>query len=545
MNSKDYWEKRALEELTSAEMKAEPYMKKIYGIYTDAQRQTVKSIQHLYQTYYAENKWDTTALNAISPSGDLVKFYNQLKAAGLEKRLPERFNGRLSRLELMNAELWLSAKKVAQKHNEIETTAHSNTVKDAYYRTVYDSAKKLGATEAFSTLDNKAINKILRTKFAGANYSERIWGNTDRLADSLQEIIGKAVALGQSPEVTARMVRERFRVSQYAAMRLVRTETAYFDNYSAVEAYKEIGIEKLQFIATLDMRTSDMCRAADKTIIPINKAKIGENVPPLHPWCRSRVTAYFGKDYKINERIARDPKTGKNYFIQGDMSYPAWRKTIENIANRNKTSAKINSASFNAERVRMAESEPIYKPFSDEEIMHLDESAEQVINLAPREEDYALENYTGLTFDPINKYLYGTYEGNANIIQDIKALDSLLERFKTPRDATVFRAIRKKDYAKYIEGGEGTKFVQKGFVSTSTKEHIAKEFLDHYIETGQEALMAEIRVPKGTSGFFVGPRSMHSHAYNEAELLLKRGLTYKIKAVSDDKIILEVILDEK
>ena len=121
VSSKDYWEKRAIEKLTEAEIKSEPYLKQIYGIYTSAQRQTVSEIQHLYRTYYAENKWDTTALNAIAPSGDLVKFYNQLRAAGLDKRLPERFNGRLSRLELLNAQLWLEAKKVGLKQNEVET----------------------------------------------------------------------------------------------------------------------------------------------------------------------------------------------------------------------------------------------------------------------------------------------------------------------------------------------------------------------------------------------------------------------------------------
>jgi len=346
MNSKDYWEKRAIERLTRAEVRSEPYLKKIYGIYTSAQKQTVQDIQHLYRIYYAENKWDTAALNAIAPSGDLVKFYNQLRAAGLEKRLPERFNGRLSRLELLNAQLWMESKKVAQKQNEVETQAHSATIKDSYYRAIYDSAKKLGATEAFSTLDDKTINKILRTKFAGANYSERIWKNTDKLADSLQEVIGKAVALGQSPEVTARMVRERFGVSQYAAMRLVRTETSYFENLATVESYKEMGIEKFQFIATLDMRTSDICRSMDKRIFSMKSAKVGENVPPLHPWCRSTITPYLGKEYKVNERIARDPSNDKNYYVQGDMTYANWHKSlVDRFANKLNHSVTITGVS--------------------------------------------------------------------------------------------------------------------------------------------------------------------------------------------------------
>ena len=133
MNSKDYWEKRAIERLTRAEVRSEPYLKQIYGIYTSAQKQTVQDIQHLYRIYYAENKWDTAALNAIAPSGDLVKFYNQLRAAGLEKRLPERFNGRLSRLELLNANYGWRAKKSLRsrmkwKHRHILPPSRTHTI---------------------------------------------------------------------------------------------------------------------------------------------------------------------------------------------------------------------------------------------------------------------------------------------------------------------------------------------------------------------------------------------------------------------------------
>lgn len=498
-SSKDYWEKRAIEKLTEAEIKSEPYLKQIYGIYTSAQRQTVSEIQHLYRIYYSENKWDTTALNAIAPSGDLVKFYNQLRVAGLEKRLPERFNGRLSRLELLNAQLWLEAKKVGLKQNEVETTAHTNTIKDAYYRSIYDSAKKLGATEAFSTLDDKTVNKILRTKFAGANYSERIWGNTDKLADSLQAVIGKAVALGQSPEVTARMIRERYGVSQHAAMRLVRTETSYFENLSTVEAYKEMGLEKFQFIATLDMRTSDICRSMDKRIFSMKSAKVGENVPPLHPWCRSTITPYLGKDYKINERVARDPSNDKNYYVQGDMNYGSWHKSlVDRFAdklNHRVTITGVSDAGMVATDFGVSFDAFSMLDIDDVLVDEIAKNAETLMNAHPELQAWAKsQGKDGLIISGTkpSKMGYGTIARTRQWLSNRKSpeinLNKLYYKSAKKLSSTVFKGVRSKhfmpatDYKNYTFYHEFGHFIENYLLRKNNTDSAARRIMNDIID---------------------------------------------------------------
>lgn len=499
MNSKDYWEKRAIERLTRAEVRSEPYLKKIYGIYTSTQKQTVQDIQHLYHIYYAENKWDTAALNAIAPSGDLVKFYNQLRAAGLEKRLPERFNGRLSRLELLNAQLWMESKKVAQKQNEVETQAHSATIKDSYYRAIYDSAKKLGATEAFSTLDDKAVNKILKTKFAGANYSERIWKNTDKLADSLQEVIGKAVALGQSPEVTARMIRERFGVSQYAAMRLVRTETSYFENLATVESYKEMGIEKFQFIATLDMRTSDICRSMDKRIFSMKSAKVGENVPPLHPWCRSTITPYLGSEYKVNERIARDPSNDKNYYVQGDMTYANWHKSLvdrfANKLNHSVTITGVSEAGMVATDFGVTFDAFSMLDVDDVLVDEIAKNAETLMTAHPELQAWAKsQGKDGLIIrgSKPSSMGYGTIAKTRQWLSNRKSPDILFNKryYKSARSlsSTVYKGVRSKhfmpatDYKNYTFYHEFGHFVENYLLRKNNTDSAARRIMNDIID---------------------------------------------------------------
>ena len=533
----EYWEKRSLQRLTSAEKSSIQYLKKIQSTYRSAARSVVNTVKETYASYYRNDEtFSQELLEEIEPKGNITKFLNDMAKAGLDTSLPENFKGRMSRLRMLEAQLWAESKKVAIQERNISTKSYEKTLTNTYYRTIYDVLSGTGTNTAFATLNQRTIEKILETKFEGSNYSERIWKNTDILANSLQDILARAVATGQSPERTIREVMERFDVGFSNASRLVRTETNYFENKAELESYKELGIKKFKFLATLDERTSDICRSMDSKVFNVKDAEQGENVPPLHPYCRSTIVPVVD-GFESRERNARNEE-GETYLAT-NQPYNEWIRKVQ------KSSPDINALNLVNTKVAKSTSAPQFKPFSDAEIMHLDENAEKIINFAPREEDYALENYTGLTFDPINKYLWGTYEGNPNILQDIKALDSLLNRNKTPRNAKVFRAIKTKDYAKLIESGEGTEFVFKGFTSTSAKEHIAEEFLKHYQETGQSAMIAEINVPKGTPSFFIGPRSMHSNGYNEAELLLKRGLTYKIKSITKDRITFEIILNEE
>ena len=109
------------------------------------------------------------------------------------------------------------------------------------------------------------------------------------------------------------------------ATRLVRTELNYVQNQSALDGIREAGLEYYQFCATLDGRTSQRCRELDGDIFPVKDAKPGENMPPLHPRCRSTVFGCLGDDKQgKGQRIARDSE-GRNIRIPAGMEYYDWK----------------------------------------------------------------------------------------------------------------------------------------------------------------------------------------------------------------------------
>ena len=325
-----YWAKRANERLVESEKTSEKYRREIRKVYTQAQRDTLEQLKKIYADYWTKDGgFDKQKLRLMTSSRDMNAFVTKLKKAGLYDKIPENYLGRINRLEYLNAQMWYEAHVAGMKQDSILTEANRQVYEDSYYRSVYDVSRGIGSTPSFSMLDKQTIDRVLETEFDGKNYSERIWGNSDILANQLKDKLAVAIATGQSIQKTARDFRERFNVQNYYAERLVRTETNYFHNSAELESYDSMGFEYYEFLATLDSRTSEICQHMDGKKIKVSEAKQGENAPPLHPNCRSTIVPYF-KGYEPDTRLYRDPETGKNQFAY-NMNYDEWRdKFVDN-----------------------------------------------------------------------------------------------------------------------------------------------------------------------------------------------------------------------
>jgi SPP1 gp7 family putative phage head morphogenesis protein len=318
--SDEYWEKRAQEQLTFLELEALPFLKTIDRVYLDARRANLEAVKSLYVNYYKKEGWDTTALRQIAPKGDIRRFQEAVKAAGLESRLPDGYGFRLSRLELLEAQMWLESNKAGAAQVALQTSAHTQTIKTAYEYSLYNLSKGTGVVPVFSQMNTRTINRILKTDFYGKNYSKRIWNNTAALAKDLKQTLATSIATGQSYTKTAKDIKERYNVTRYQATRLVQTETARFNTEATDESYNNIGIEEWVYIATLDSRTDDDCGRHDGKRYPMD----GGPYIPLHPGCRCCKRAYFTTEYEPDERIMRDPVTGKNRYVS-NLSFDQWK----------------------------------------------------------------------------------------------------------------------------------------------------------------------------------------------------------------------------
>lgn len=250
-----------------------------------------------------------------------------LKAYMLAQLNMRAYKARITRLEALKESIYINCKIAADTEIKQNTLSYIDNMNNAYHRNIYDIQKGTRLGFSFAEMPTDTIEEILKNNWSGKHYSKRIWHNTDILAEKLAETITSGLMSGQSSRRMAKEIEDLSDDGKYAAERLIRTETTYVCNMAEIESYKECDIQKYVFVATLDLRTSQICREHDKKVYEVSKAVPGENLPPLHPHCRSTTIAYIDEE-TLNklQRRARDPETGKSYILPHNMSYNEWYK---------------------------------------------------------------------------------------------------------------------------------------------------------------------------------------------------------------------------
>lgn len=327
--SSNYWDKRAIKRLNEAEQISEAHIERIKRIYNQAYRDIDGEIARVYKNYSKETGLDVQKLKELLTKKETDKVWKTLQRQGLDKYIKNNYKSRISRLEQIQAQIYAKAKLIYPKEELEQTMCYNGVINNSYYKAVYDTQMGTGYDFSFNKIDKNLTTALLNEKWSGLNYSQRIWGNTDILADSLSQILGGAMLSGQSIEKTSKQIRDRFNVSKYYAERLVRTETNHFNNEADAMAYEEMGINKYVFVATLDSRTSETCQNHDGKVYDYKDKEVGVNFPPLHPNCRSKTRGYLGKEAeKTLKRRARNPQTGKTELVD-NIPYNEWIRQYE------------------------------------------------------------------------------------------------------------------------------------------------------------------------------------------------------------------------
>lgn len=136
-------------------------------------------------------------------------------------------------------------------------------------------------------------------------------------------------ALGETTSQVLRRVNEQTIPMEQRGLRaLVHTtlqHTATMARQQTWEANRDI-IKGVRWLSTLDSKTSDLCRALDNQVFPVDKGPR----PPAHVNCRSTTIAVLDDRFAFLEkggtRAARDPETGDVESVGAKTSYYSWLK---------------------------------------------------------------------------------------------------------------------------------------------------------------------------------------------------------------------------
>lgn len=332
-----YWEDRANLRMAQYHKDSDTTIQKITAAYDNAIKDINSDIEDIVNNYKLSGDLTDKELKRLlntkitNPIRKLMqRILPRVESKNIRKYLISRLNAepykaRITRLEALKQSCYINSKLVADVELRESTKLYTNTIKKAYYTNLFNIQKGLGIGFNVAQMPTETIQEILKNNWSGSHYSERIWHNTDVLANKLEEIITTGLMTGKSSRRMADELQDMTDCGKFAAERLIRTETTYISNMADMEAYEECDVDKYVFVATLDLRTSNVCREHDGKVYEVKKAIAGDNLPPLHPHCRSTTIAYFGEETLSNmERRARDPETGDTYKVPAYMDYEEW-----------------------------------------------------------------------------------------------------------------------------------------------------------------------------------------------------------------------------
>ena len=284
-----YWTDRQ-EQLKQSAEKSEAALKKRLEKFYDAEfKRLTKEIASYYQTYGVDNVIEYRQLLQSLSDEDRTLLMERMddfaqKYPQYANLMPVRESiYKLDRLQGLQYSVFMTEAEIAGYTNDqIETYLRRLSQQGLNY-----GMETLGFGKNFYSINDDIVRQFVDVPWCnGENFSTRIWNDTNRLAQYLQQDLAQGFARGDRYDRLVRNLRQRFRnVNRKNAYRLVFTEGTYVMAESSMQPFIQ-DFEKYRTSPVLDGKTCSICRNMRHQVFLISERQPGVNFPPLHPNCR-------------------------------------------------------------------------------------------------------------------------------------------------------------------------------------------------------------------------------------------------------------------
>jgi len=342
MRNADYWRGRFSILEDSAHREAQKTIQGMEELYLNAQRSVQKEIESWYARFAVNNQISLTDARKWLTAGQLEEFHWSveqyikigeqagLDAAWLKKLENASARFHISRLEAVQTGIQQQLELLYGNQVDSLDALLKKVVGNGYTHTAFEVQKGVGLGWDITGLDQKKLETLLSKPWTtdGRTFRDRCWLNKNDLVGSVSKSLTQGLLRGDSPAKITTAIQKQFGVHRYKAGRLVNTETTYFNAVATKECYKDLDVEMVEIIETLDSHTCSICGGLDGKVIPISQYEPGVTVPPFHPNCRGTTAPAIDPKY-AGERAARNAD-GDVYYVPANMKYADWVQTFVN-----------------------------------------------------------------------------------------------------------------------------------------------------------------------------------------------------------------------
>lgn len=279
-------ERRAQAELMKRDLDLDQVLAKIYQEGYDRMQ---AQIDQFYMSYAGQNGLTKQEAMKRVSEFDVIKFNQKAAEAVRTKDFSPGTNAwlktynlkmRVSRLELLKAELGLEIQNLTAEANEVFDKARRDEQLAEFKR----QAGILGNSARGS---KKRLEAILDADFYGQKFSGRVWGETGLRAALQRDVFGSLNRIytdmrGFKSERDR--LAKKFQTSKHNAQRLLKTEISRIVSQTGLAMLNNNNFTHIIYVA--EPGACDLCGPLDKIAIPISEAKMGVNIGPMHPNCK-------------------------------------------------------------------------------------------------------------------------------------------------------------------------------------------------------------------------------------------------------------------
>lgn len=283
-----YWSDRQ-DQLRKAAEKEEAAIKKRLSKFYDAEfKRLDKEIAAYFQKYGENNVIEYRTLLQSLDEADRTLLMEQMdefaeKYPQYAHLLPVRESiYRLDRLQGLQYSVFMSQANIAGYTNEQIAQYEAKLAQQG----LNSSMETLGFGKNFYSINDNIVREFVDVPWCNdENFSTRIWKDTQRVANYINQDMAQAFARGDSYDRIIKNVQRRFGVNRSNAYRLVFTEGTYIMAESSIKPFEE-DFTQYEYSPILDSKTCEICRALNGKVFEISERQPGVNFPPMHPWCR-------------------------------------------------------------------------------------------------------------------------------------------------------------------------------------------------------------------------------------------------------------------
>lgn len=298
-NNKRYnAERKAQSELMKRDLYRDKILTKIYQESFDRMQ---KEIDGFYMRYASKEGLTKQEAMKKASEMDVKKFADKAAQAVKEKDFSHATNEwlkvynlkmKVSRLELLKAELALEIQNLTAEVNEVFDKARIDEYLNEYKR-------QAGILGISSSGAKKRMQGILDADFYGQTFSERVWGNLGLRATLQKDVFGSlnrvfTDMMGYKKEM--KRLSSKYGTSEQNAKRLLKTEIARINSDTQLTMLKDNDFTHLIYVA--EVGACKICAPLDGKAIPIDEAEKGVNMYPMHPNCRCSAYGHIKMNYK-------------------------------------------------------------------------------------------------------------------------------------------------------------------------------------------------------------------------------------------------------